>query len=67
MLAAVTAINRQIRELAPVLNSPTVANGVTVHSSAAAAPIAAMVKRSRKTTMRIPDKHACNHKPRLRS
>lgn len=45
MLAGVTAINRQIRELAPVLNSPTVADGATVTSSAEAVPIDAMVKR----------------------
>jgi hypothetical protein len=30
MLAAVTAINRQIRELAPVLNRPSIQDGVTV-------------------------------------
>ncbi|MHB8524037.1 MAG: hypothetical protein ACYDH9_25215 [Limisphaerales bacterium] len=45
MLAAVTAINRQIRELAPVLNSPSVAGGVTVISSVPGAPIDAVVKR----------------------
>jgi hypothetical protein len=45
MLAAVTAINRQIRELAPVLNSPTIANGVTIRSSVNSVPIAGMVKR----------------------
>jgi len=45
MLAAVTAINRQIRELAPVLNSPTITNAVTIRSSAASTPVAAMVKR----------------------
>ncbi len=44
-LAAVTAINRQIHELAPVLNSPSIADGVTVTSSNAAAPIAWMQKR----------------------
>ena len=38
MLAGVTAINRQIHELAPVLNSPTLTNGVAVKSSAAAVP-----------------------------
>jgi hypothetical protein len=43
MLAAVTATNRQIRELAPVLNSPTVLNGATVASSQI--PVAVMVKR----------------------
>jgi hypothetical protein len=41
MLTAVTAINRQIRELAPVLNSKTPAGGLTVESSA----VIAMLKR----------------------
>ncbi len=45
MLAAVTGINRQIHELAPVLNSPSITNGVTVVSSAADAPIAWMMKQ----------------------
>jgi hypothetical protein len=45
MTAAVKAINKQIHELAPVLNSPTVADGVTVSSSAAEVPVEAMVKR----------------------
>ena len=45
MLAAVTAINRQIHELAPVLNSPSLTDGVTVISSNAAAPVAWMQKR----------------------
>jgi hypothetical protein len=45
MLTAVTAINRQIKELAPVLNSPTVTNAVIVNSTNAAVPIATMVKR----------------------
>ncbi len=44
-LAAVTAINRQIHELAPVLNSPSVAEGVTVRSSESEVPIAWMHKR----------------------
>ena len=42
MLTAVTAINRQIHELAPVLNSPTITNLLTVTSST---PVATMVKR----------------------
>jgi hypothetical protein len=50
MLAAVTRINRQIRELAPVLNSPTVREAVQVQSSSAEVPIAAMVKRWGGTT-----------------
>jgi hypothetical protein len=45
MLAAVTAINRQIHELAPVLNSPTVADAVTVESSDPYTPVHAIVKR----------------------
>src|SRR5262245_42590892 len=45
MTAAVGAINKQIHELAPVLNSPTVPDGVTVASSVAAVPVEAMVKR----------------------
>src|SRR6185503_11916237 len=45
MLAAVTSVNQQIHELAPVLNSPSITNGVTVESSDAAAPIAWMLKR----------------------
>ncbi|MHC4170573.1 MAG: hypothetical protein ACYSWQ_26850 [Planctomycetota bacterium] len=45
MLAAVTALNKQITELAPVLNSPTIEAGVTVSSENSAAPIAAMVKK----------------------
>lgn len=45
MLAAVTAINKQIHELAPVLNSPTVKDGATVTSSSHDVPIDAMVKR----------------------
>jgi hypothetical protein len=45
MLAAVTALNRQIAELAPVLNSPTVNESVIVSSENAAVPIATMLKR----------------------
>lgn len=50
MLAAVTAINRQIHELAPVLNSPTVAEGAEVTSTNPDVPIHIMVKRYRGTT-----------------
>jgi hypothetical protein len=46
MLPAVTALNRQIQTLAPVLNSPTVADGASVNSSSPGVPIAIMVKRS---------------------
>jgi hypothetical protein len=45
MAAAIGAINKQIRELAPVINSPTVADGVAVVSAAAAVPVEAVVKR----------------------
>jgi len=45
MLAAVTEINRQIHQLAPVLNSPTLHGAVTVHCSPADVPIATMTKR----------------------
>ena len=45
MLAAVTKINNQIHELAPVLNSPTVEDAATVESSSEEVPIALMVKK----------------------
>ncbi len=45
MLAAVTGINEQIRELAPVINSPDVKDAVTVKSSDEKAPIDVLVKR----------------------
>lgn len=45
MLAAVTAINREIRELAPVLNRPTIADGVAVKSAGEDALIACITKR----------------------
>ena len=45
MLRAVTVINRQITELAPVLNSPTVSNAVQVASSNPQVPVATMVKQ----------------------
>jgi hypothetical protein len=50
MLAAVTAINRQVHKLAPALNSPSIVDGVTVKSSAEDAPIAYMLKRRSDTT-----------------
>ena len=50
MLAGVTDINRQVQTLAPVLNSPTIAQAATVHSSSAQTSIDLMVKRQRKTT-----------------
>jgi hypothetical protein len=45
LLPAVTAINRQIFELAPVLNSPTARGAAKVTSSDPDAPIASMCKR----------------------
>jgi hypothetical protein len=45
LLPAVTAINRQIHELAPVLNSPTVDDAVAITSSDADVPVAAMCKK----------------------
>ncbi|MHC4230371.1 MAG: hypothetical protein ACYSW0_23295 [Planctomycetota bacterium] len=45
MLSAVTKINRQITELAPVLNSPTIRDAVSVSSSNEAVPVATMVKK----------------------
>ena len=45
MLTAVTALNRQITALAPVLNSPTISAGATVQSAKADVPVAFMVKR----------------------
>lgn len=46
MVAAVTALNRQITELAPVLNSPTLTNVVTVTTRDPAVPVASLVKQS---------------------
>ncbi len=45
LLKAVTEINRQIRELAPVLNSPAAADAAKVSTSSADAPVALMAKR----------------------
>jgi hypothetical protein len=45
MTRAVTALNRQIAELAPVLNSPTLPDAVSVKSETPDVPIACMVKR----------------------
>ena len=49
LLAAVTAINAQIHELAPVLNSPTIEGGGTVKSSSPEVPLAFMIKRQAAT------------------
>ncbi len=45
MLSAVTAINRQIAELAPVLNSPTIEDAASVSSSNEAVPVDMMAKK----------------------
>ena len=45
MLVAVTAINQEVRELAPVLNRPSVREGIEVKSSSKDASIAWMLKR----------------------
>lgn len=50
MATAIGAINKQIHELAPVLNGSTVAEGVRVSSSASEVPVEAMVKRRDGTT-----------------
>lgn len=49
ILAAVTKTNLQIQKLAPVLNSPTIADGVTVES-ASDHPVEAMAKKHGGTT-----------------
>jgi hypothetical protein len=46
MLVGVTALNRQIQELAPVINSPAVSNGVAVTSSSPRTPVHAVLKRT---------------------
>jgi hypothetical protein len=43
--AAVKAVNGQIKELAPVLNSPTMSDGVRVTSSDPAVPVEVLCKR----------------------
>ena len=45
MKAAVAAINRQIRELAPVLNTPPIINGGAVTSSDSNVPVDIQIKR----------------------
>jgi len=45
MLSAVTEINRQITELAPVLNSPTIKAAASVSSGNQAIPVALMTKK----------------------
>ena len=50
MLSAVTAINRQIIRLAPVLNSPTIKDGANVSSDNKDVPVAVMVKKHKRAT-----------------
>ena len=45
LLPAVTALNKQITDLAPVLNSLAVKDGATVETNDADAPVAVMTKR----------------------
>jgi hypothetical protein len=45
MLKAVTALNHQIQEFAPILNSPTLENVLQAKASNAEVPIATMVKQ----------------------
>lgn len=45
MLEAVTRINRRIGQLAPVLNGPTISDGIEVVSNRPEVPIATMMKR----------------------
>jgi hypothetical protein len=45
MLAAVTAINQQIRELAPALNSPSLPDAATVTTTTPSVPVDVMAKR----------------------
>ena len=49
MLAGVTALNAQIRELAPVLNSPDI-SGASVKSSEVSVPVDIMAKRYKGST-----------------
>ncbi len=50
MKAAVAAINQQIRELAPVLNTPPIMNAGTVTSSDGNVPVGMLIKRLGKAT-----------------
>jgi hypothetical protein len=45
MRDAVAGLNAQVRDLAPVLNSPTIADGVTVASANQTVPVDVLVKR----------------------
>lgn len=61
MLRAVTDINRRIHALAPVLNSPTLTDGLTIESADPEIPIAGMLKRFNGVTYVF----AANLRPRL--
>jgi len=50
MLSAVTTINRRIIALAPVLNSPTVEDVVSVSSESEDVPVAVMMKKYKRAT-----------------
>lgn len=50
MTKAVRAINKQVQELAPEINSATIAKGVTVTSTAVEVPVEAMVKKYKGAT-----------------
>lgn len=50
MLAAVTAINRRVRELAPVLNGPTIREALEVVAQEPSATVATLVKRGEGAT-----------------
>lgn len=50
MLSGVTAMNRQIHDLAPILNTPVAAPGATVSSDKAAAPVEAVTIQSKGAT-----------------
>ena len=50
MLAAVTALNHQIVDLAPVLNSPTIRDAASVRLENSDVPVAVMVKQHKGAT-----------------
>ena len=50
MLSAVTAINRRILDLAPVLNSPALKDGVTISSDNKEVPVAVMIRKYKRAT-----------------
>ena len=58
MAKEVAAINRQIQELAPVLNSPDAANGASVTSSRGAGPDRPGDEASRRPAVRVRRRHA---------